>query len=47
MGMWMSSAFLLPIAIVLVNAARKDSQVFSKEWYARFWNNTLKLFVKK
>lgn len=46
MGMWMASAFLLPIAVVLVNAARKDSQVFSKEWYVRLWNSTRKIFVK-
>jgi lipopolysaccharide export system permease protein len=45
-GMWMASAFLLPIAVVLVNAARKDSQVFNKELYNRFWNNFRKIFVK-
>ena len=45
-GMWMATAMLLPIAFVLINAAKKDSQVFSKEWYMRLWNRTRKLFVK-
>jgi len=37
MGMWMSTALLLPIAAWLINAARNDSQIFSKEWYVRIW----------
>ena len=46
-GMWLASAFLLPIAVILVNAARKDSQVFNREVYARLWMNTRKIFVKQ
>ncbi|MBS1781548.1 MAG: LptF/LptG family permease, partial [Bacteroidetes bacterium] len=45
-GMWMAAALLSPIAIFLINAARKDSQIFSKEWYVRVWNSIRKLFSK-
>lgn len=34
-GMWMATAMLLPIAIVLNIQARNDSRIFSKEWYVR------------
>jgi lipopolysaccharide export system permease protein len=34
-GMWMATAMLLPIAFVLINQARVDSQILSKEWYLR------------
>ena len=37
-GMWLSSAVLLPIAITLVYNARNDSQIFNKEWYSRLWD---------
>jgi len=37
MGMWISTAMLLPIALVLVRQARNDSQIFSREWYIRIW----------
>ena len=37
MGMWMSTCILLPLAGWLINAARKDSPVFTKEWYIRVW----------
>jgi len=46
MGMWMATSMLLPIAFFLINAAKKDSQIFSKEWYGRMWNRMKKLFVK-
>lgn len=46
-GMWMSTAMLLPIAFILINAAKKDSQIFTKEWYIRLWGNFRKLFVKE
>jgi len=36
-GMWMSTLLLLPLALWLINAARNDSQVFTKEWYVRTW----------
>lgn len=45
-GMWMATAMLLPIALVLIQQARNDSQVFSKEWYVRIWRSVKKLFVK-
>lgn len=34
-GMWLSTAMLLPIALILIQQARNDSQIFSKEWYVR------------
>jgi lipopolysaccharide export system permease protein len=37
LGMWMASLGLLPLAVLLINAARKDSKVFTKEWYVRAW----------
>ncbi len=46
-GMWMATAMLLPIAFFLINASRKDSQIFSKEWYLRVWNRLKRLFEKK
>jgi len=46
MGMWMATAMLLPIAFFLINAARKDSQIFTKEWYVRIWNRGRRFFVK-
>jgi lipopolysaccharide export system permease protein len=38
MGMWMSTAMLLPIALFMIRQARNDAPVFSKEWYLRRWN---------
>lgn len=46
-GMWMATLFLLPIAFILVNAARKDAQVFSKEWYTRIGQTIAKPFKGK
>lgn len=46
MGMWMATAMLLPIAFILIQQARNDSQVFSKEWYMRIWNYVAGLFKK-
>ena len=46
MGMWMSTAMLLPIAGILIRQARNDAQIFSKEWYLRRWF-TLKRFFNK
>ena len=46
MGMWMASAMLLPIAAVLINQARNDSQIFSKEWYMRMWKGMTGMFRK-
>lgn len=36
-GMWMSTAILLPLAIWLIKSARNDSQILTKEWYVRIW----------
>lgn len=45
-GMWMASLALSPIALLLINAARKDSQVFNKELYMRLWRWLQQLFLK-
>ena len=48
MGMWMSTGMLLPIAFLLINQARNDSQIFSREWYTRRWYGLLRLLsIKK
>lgn len=47
MGMWLATGMLLPIAFVLINQARNDSQIFSKEWYIRIWSHASGLFKKK
>lgn len=36
-GMWLSTFVLTPIGIFLIYKARKDSQLFNKEFYYRFW----------
>ena len=46
-GMWMATGMLLPIAFVLINQARNDSQIFSKEWYIRLWNKIKTPISKK
>lgn len=46
MGMWMSTAMLLPIAAILIKQARNDAQIFSKEWYLRRWDAAKRLFTK-
>jgi len=45
-GMWFAAAMLTPIAFLLINAARKDSQIFAKEWYMRMWNIIRKPFTR-
>lgn len=47
MGMWMSTACLLPLAFWLIKAARNDSQVFTKEWYVRIWRKVKNLLPIK
>ncbi|MFT4062637.1 MAG: LptF/LptG family permease [Edaphocola sp.] len=39
-GMWLASGILLPIAFVIMAAARNDSPIFSKETYMRLWSRT-------
>lgn len=46
LGMWMATGMLLPIAFILINQARNDSQIFSKEWYMRGWTKTISAFKK-
>ncbi len=36
-GMWLSTFILLPIGVFLTYTAMRDSQLFNKEWYYRFW----------
>lgn len=43
-GMWMSTAMLLPIALFMIRQARNDAPVFSKEWYLRRWNRIREFF---
>jgi lipopolysaccharide export system permease protein len=45
-GMWMPTAVLTPIALVLVTAARNDSRIFSKEWYFRNWKKIRRIGQK-
>lgn len=44
-GMWMATGMLLPIAFVLINSARNDSRVFTKDWYLRIWYGVKGLFI--
>ena len=46
-GMWMSTAMLLPIAAILIQQARNDSQIFSKEWYLRRWYALKRFFTQE
>ncbi len=46
-GMWMATAMLLPIAVVLNIQARNDSRIFSKEWYIRIWKSITGIFKKR
>ncbi|WP_157977018.1 LptF/LptG family permease [Taibaiella helva] len=45
-GMWLATGVLLPIAFVIMAAARNDSGLFNKEWYQRGWTK-LTAFVNK
>jgi lipopolysaccharide export system permease protein len=45
-GMWLSTFVLLPIGLFLIYNALRDSQLFSKEFYYRFWRK-LKLAYNK
>lgn len=45
-GMWMATAMLLPIAVVLIIQARNDSPIFNKELYIRGWKKLIGLFSK-
>lgn len=45
-GIWIATMVLLPIAVVIMNQARNDSNVFNKEWYIRGWNKVKTMFEK-
>jgi lipopolysaccharide export system permease protein len=45
-GMWLASAILLPIAFIIMAAARNDSSIFNKEAYVRLWVRIKGLFGK-
>ena len=45
-GMWLATGVLLPIAFVIMAAARNDSNIFNKEWYTRIWNSITKALSK-
>lgn len=47
MGMWMSTAMLLPIAFFLINKAKKDAQILNKDWYVNVGKRINKFFSKK
>lgn len=46
-GMWLATGTLLPIALFFINQARKDSPLFNRESYVRFFKKVAKLFSKK
>jgi len=46
MGMWLSTFILLPVGLFLIYQARRDSQLFNKEFYFRM-GRKLNLFLKR
>lgn len=46
-GMWLSTAALTPICIFLTIKAMRDSQLFNKEYYFRFFKKIKSLFIRK
>lgn len=46
-GMWLASAILLPIAFIIMAAARNDSSLFNKELYVRLWIKIKDLFSSR
>lgn len=45
-GMWLATGVLLPIAFIIMAAARNDSGLFNKEWYQRGWTKIAAFFSK-
>lgn len=45
-GMWLATGVLLPIAFIIMAAARNDSGLFNKEWYQRGWTKISGFFNK-
>lgn len=46
-GMWLSTFVLIPVGIFLTSKAMRDSQLFNKEFYFRFFKSIRKVFKKK
>lgn len=46
LGMWLSTFVLTPIGLFLIYKARKDSQLFNKEFYHRFLKKLRKLWQR-
>lgn len=46
-GMWLSALILIPICIFLTYKAMRDSQLFNKEFYYRFYRTLKKFFNLK
>ena len=46
-GMWFSTFVLVPIGIFLTYKAMRDSQLFNKEFYFRFWKKVQVLWARK
>jgi lipopolysaccharide export system permease protein len=46
-GMWLSAFVLVPIGIFLTSKAMRDSQLFNKEFYFRFFNRMKKTLAFK
>jgi len=44
-GMWLSTFVLIPIGIFLTSKAMRDSQLFNKEFYFRFFRQTRNAFL--
>lgn len=47
LGIWMATLMLLPIAVILIQQARNDSQIFSTEWFTRIVDSIRKLIAKR
>lgn len=45
-GMWLATGVLLPIAFIIMAAARNDSGLFNKEWYLRGWTKLKAFFTR-
>lgn len=45
-GMWLATACLMPIAIIILIQARNDSPIFKKEAYINIWRKIKSIFVK-
>jgi len=46
-GMWLATACLMPVAIIILVQARNDSPVFKKEAYINLWRKIKGIFVKE